>query len=207
MLKRETAVLIVMVGLAGLAVISPKLYEQFTVRESSVSVRFLQYEAAVKMIIDHPFLGVGLNNSTGQKSKYVNITYNQYDPDTQFDREPTHNLYLGMASEIGVFGTLLFVTFFARAALSAWRHSRRATDPEVRWLANALLVAFCGAAVDGLIDPIPEYQVLILLWLYAGISFNLPRMAPTTNTVRPVLHHRISLPAPARSSDANSVTR
>jgi hypothetical protein len=31
--------------------------------------------------------------------------------------------------------------------------------------------------VNGLMDPILEYQVLELLWLYAGISLNLPRMA------------------------------
>jgi hypothetical protein len=28
-----------------------------------------------------------------------------------------------------------------------------------------------------LMDPILEYQVLELLWLYAGISLNLPRMS------------------------------
>jgi O-antigen ligase len=183
LLKREEVILIVMLGLAGLAAATPKLYEQFTVREDSVSVRFLQYEATAKMILDHPFLGVGLNNGTGQKPKYANVTYNPYDPDTQFYLEPTHNFYLSLTSEIGVFGVLLFVAFFFKAALLAWRESRRSPDPEIRFFANVLVVVFCGVAVNGLMDPVLEYQVLELLWMYAGISLNLPRMAEGQETV------------------------
>jgi O-antigen ligase len=167
------------------AAASPKLYEQFTVRTDSVSTRFLQYETATNMILDNPFLGVGLNNMTGQMPKYADVTYNQYDPDTQFYLEGTHNMYLSLAADIGVFGTLLFVAFFARATLLAWRQSRRSTDPEIRLVANALVVAFCGVAVNGLMDPLQEYQVLGLLWLYAGISLNLPGMAPGQETVDP----------------------
>jgi hypothetical protein len=177
MLKREEAILAVLLGLAAVAVVGPKLYEQFTIREESVSVRFLQYEAAEKMILDNPFLGVGLNNGTGQKPKYVDVTYNRFDPDTQFYLEPTHNMYLSMASEIGVFGVLLFVAFFAKVALLTWRQSRLSTDPEVRMVANALLVVFASVAVNGLMDPLQEYPVLVLLWLYAGISLNLQRIA------------------------------
>jgi hypothetical protein len=185
MLKREEVVLVVLLGLAALAAASPKLYEQFTVRTDSVSTRFLQYEAAAKMIADNPFLGVGLNNGTGEKPKYADVTYNPYDPDTQFYLEPTHNMYLSLASEIGVFGALLFVAFFARVTLLAWRQSRRSTDPEIRLVANALVVVFCGVAVNGMMDPLQEYQVLMLLWLYAGISLNLPGMAHGQETVDP----------------------
>lgn len=185
MLRREEVTLIVLLGLAAVAAASPKLYEQFTVRTDSVSTRFLQYETATNMILDNPFLGVGLNNMTGQMPKYADVTYNQYDPDTQFYLEGTHNMYLSLAADIGVFGTLLFVAFFARATLLAWRQSRRSTDPEIRLVANALVVAFCGVAVNGLMDPLQEYQVLGLLWLYAGISLNLPGMAPGQETVDP----------------------
>lgn len=185
MLKREEVALIVVLGLAGLAAASPKLYDQFMVRTDSVSVRFLQYEAAAKMIVDNPFLGVGLNNSTGQMPKYADVTYNEYDSDTQFYQAGTHNMYLSLASDIGVFGALLFVAFFARVTFLAWRQSRRSTDPEIRLVANVLVVAFCGVAVNGLMDPLQEYQVLSLLWLYAGISLNLPGMAQGQENVNP----------------------
>ena len=191
MLKREEVVLIVLLSLAALAAASPKLYEQFTVREDSVSVRYLQYESAAKMILDNPFLGVGLNNGTREKPKYVNVTYNPYDPDTQFYLEPTHNFYLSLATDIGVFGALLFVAFFARVTFLAWRQSRHSPDPEIRLVANALVVGFCGAAVNGLMDPLLEYQVNELLWLYAGIVLNLPRMAQGQETVGNRPSHRV----------------
>jgi O-Antigen ligase len=192
MLRREEVAMIVLLGLAAVAAASPKLYEQFTVRTDSVSTRFLQYEAAADMIIDNPFLGVGLNNSTGQMPKYANVTYNEFDPDTQFYLAGIHNMYLSLASDIGVFGALLFVAFFARATLLAWQQSRRSTDPEIRLVANALVVVFCGVAVNGLMDPLQEYQVLSLLWLYAGISHNLSGMASGQETLDPRLDHLIS---------------
>jgi hypothetical protein len=177
MLRRGQVVAIVLLGLAALVAASPKLYEQFTVREDSVTVRLLQYEAATRMILDNPLLGVGLNNGTGEKPRYVDVTFNKIDPTTQFYVEPTHNLYLSLASEIGIFGALLFVTFFATTAVVAWRQSRHSSDPEIRLVAHSLVVVFCGVAVTGLMDPLQEYPVLTLLWLYAGMSLNLSRMA------------------------------
>ena len=150
-----------------------------------MSIRFLQYEAAEKMILDNPILGVGLNNSTGQMANYANVTSNPYNSDTQFFKAGIHNVYLSTASEIGVFGALLFVAFFARVTLFAWRQSCRSTDPEIRLVASALVVAFCGVAVNDLMDPFPEYQTLMLLWMYAGISLNLPRMAQGQETLDP----------------------
>ena len=178
MLKRAEVILIVLPALAALAAVSPKLYQQFTVREDfGIRAGPPGTEATLRMIADHPFLGVGLNNGTAQKRNYVKVSYNRYDPNTQFYLEPTHNLYLSTASEIGIPGALFFLAFFASVTLTAWRQSRQAADPEIRWTANALVVVFCGVAVNGLMDPLQEYSVLVLLWLYAGISLNLPRMA------------------------------
>ena len=159
----------------------PKLYAQFTVREDSLSVRLLQYEAAGRMILEHPLLGVGLNNGTPDKSQYVpqyvNLIYSRDDPNTKFYLEPTHNVYLSMASEIGIPGTLLFLIFIAAAAREAWRQSQGAPDPVVRFAANALVVVFISVAVNALMDPFAEYSVVSLLWLYAGLSLNLGEMA------------------------------
>ena len=179
MMKRDEAIAILLIGLIAVVAVSPKLYEQFTVRQDSWTVRFLQYEAAANMIIAHPFLGVGLNNTMDQKRDYLNLTYYPNDPDTHFYQESTHNVYLSMASEIGVLATLLFVAFFANATVVAWRQSRESPDPEVRLAANALFVAFCSAALNSMMDPLAETPILTLLWLYAGISLNLYRMAQT----------------------------
>ena len=184
MVKRNEAIAVFLVGLITVVAIVPKLYEQFTVRQDSWSVRFLQYEAAANMIIAHPLLGVGLNNTMDQKRDYLNLTYYPNDPDTHFFSESTHNVYLGMASEIGILAMLLFVAFFANATVVAWRQSRASPDPEVRLAANALFVAFCSAALNSMMDPLAETPVLTVLWLYAGISLNLSRMAQAPNVGR-----------------------
>ena len=116
MIKREEAVLVVVLGLAAVATVSPKLYQQFSIRNNSISVRTLQNEAAVEIIRDHPFLGVGLNNAQEQMRKYSKETYNKYDANTQFYAEPINNMFLSLVAEVGVFGALLFIAFFARVA-------------------------------------------------------------------------------------------
>jgi hypothetical protein len=176
-IKPEQAALVVLLGLAAVAAVSPKLYQQFTVREDSMSVREMQNKTAVEIIRDHPFLGVGLNNSIEQMRKYANVTYNEYDANTQFYLEPINNMLLSMMTEIGVFGTLLFIAFFGRVTFVAWAQSRASPDPEIRFVANAVVVAFCGVAVNGVMDPFDEYPVLVLLWLFAGIALNLPEMS------------------------------
>jgi len=176
-LRREEALAVILLCIVAMGYAAPKLYEQFTLREDSASVRLLQYETSAKMILDHPLLGVGLNNATGEKGKYDNVTYNKYDPDTQFSKETTHNVFLNMASEIGLIGTACFVGLFATAGWIAWRQSRVASDPEIRWAGNVFVVVYCGVALNSLMDPLQEYQAQLLLWLYAGLCQNLPRMA------------------------------
>jgi hypothetical protein len=185
MLKRETVVLVVLLGVGGAVAVSPLLYRQFTVREDSMTVRLQQYEAAIRMIVDKPLLGVGLNNGTALKPNYVVTTYNKYDADTQYFLEPTHNLYLSMASEIGLPGMLLYVAFFGHAGWIAWRTSRRAADAEIRLVANALVVVFSSVAVNAAMDPLHEYPVLTLLWLYAGVSCNLPALGQCLPVMAP----------------------
>lgn len=177
LLKGAELALIVLVGLGALAAASPWLYKQFTVRDSSMSVRALQSEVALKIILDRPLLGVGLNNAPEQMPNYTNVTYDRNDMNTQFYLEPINNMFLSMTSEIGVIGMGLFIAFFGAAARVAWRQSRLATEPLIRYTANAMLVVFLGVAVNGVMDPFDEYQVLMLLWLYAGICLNLPAMA------------------------------
>ncbi|MGD9616508.1 MAG: O-antigen ligase family protein [Alphaproteobacteria bacterium] len=177
MLSRRQALMGVLLGLVLIGAAAPKLYEQFTLRPDSVSVRFLQYEATLRMIRDHPFFGVGLNNGTAAKINYNEFTFNPNDPNTQFDKEPTNDLYLSLTSEVGIVGALIFFGFFGRVMFLSWREARRSSDPEIRLVANALFVSLCGLAAAGLINPVLDYQVLMLLWLFAGISLNLSKLS------------------------------
>lgn len=183
-LSRLEVLLLVVVGLAGLGAVAPKIYEQLAVRQDSVTVRLEQYKAAIDMIVDNPLFGVGLNNGTGVKERYVNVTFNEQDPDTQFHLEPTHNLYLSLASEIGLIGSMLYFAFFAIVVARTWSVSSTATDPELRFYANALLIAFAGLFVNSLYDPMHEDAVMTILWMYCGLALALERMATRTHDQR-----------------------
>ncbi|MFO1431511.1 MAG: O-antigen ligase family protein [Candidatus Competibacteraceae bacterium] len=174
-LSRMEILLILVLGFVAVAAVTPKLYEQFAYRQDSVTVRLQQYTTAIDMIAANPILGVGLNNGTGVKADYVNITYNEYDPDTQFYLEPTHNLYLSLTSEIGLIGAPLYFIFFGYIILQCWRLADRAPDLEVRFFANALLVAYAGVLANAMYDPLHEDGPMTLLWMYSGIVLALHR--------------------------------
>ena len=174
-LSRAELLLLIVVSLAAIGAAAPKIYEQLTVRKDSVTVRFEQYKATFEMILDNPVFGVGLNNGTGMKEKYVHVSYDERDPDTQFYLEPTHNLYLSLTSEIGLIGGLLYFVFFGSVIARSWHLANSADDAELRFFGNIILVAFAGVVVNALYDPLHEDGVMNLLWLYSGIVVALTR--------------------------------
>lgn len=74
--------------------------------ESSLTTRILLAKIALNMIMDSPFFGIGLNNFVYAMPEYDPYGVHYYFP------HPVHNMYLLIASEIGVFGLLSFMLFF-----------------------------------------------------------------------------------------------
>ena len=183
-LSRMEMLLVVVLGLIAVGAVAPKVYEQMSLRTESMTVRLEQYKAALDMIVDNPVFGVGLNNGTGVKERYVTVTFNEHDPDTQYYLEPTHNLYLSLASEIGLIGSMLYFAFFFNVVVRTWRVSNTAADPDLRFCANAILITFAGLIVNSLYDPLHEEAPMNLLWMYCGIAFALTRMAVLGNGER-----------------------
>ena len=85
--------------------------------------------------------------------------------------------YLSLASEIGLIGSMLYFAFFAIVVARTWRGSSATTDPELRFFADALLIAFAGLFVNSLYDPMHEDAVMTMLWMYCGLAFVLAKMA------------------------------
>ena len=168
-LPRSGALLIVALGLAAAAFAFPKVYETFSYRWSAVDVRFAQYSSSIAQIKAHPLRGVGFNNGTGLKREYVVASFDPTDPASQSHSEPTHNLYLALAADIGIPGALCFVAFFAVVVRAAWRLARASRDPSAAFFANAVLVVFAGVATVTMGDPFHEDAVLALTWMYSGI--------------------------------------
>jgi O-antigen ligase len=138
----------------------PQLFERGgvisynAVAKASDMARLTMNEVAVKMIQTHPFLGVGFYNyflafqsiASAQEPMYI------------------HNVYLHLATEIGIFGLVAFLVFCGALLKRGWegRH-----QPAVRIL-FVTLVAFLAI---GLADfyPLDHQQTRMVFFLTAGL--------------------------------------
>jgi O-antigen ligase len=128
--------------------------------EGSARQRFAVLQTALRIINDHPLLGVGLGAYDRANADY-NPALGHLD---------THNTYLNIIAETGLPGLVFFlaiVTIVVRGAQDARRRARRALPAEaelLRWLQYALvgyLTAGVFGSYSGLTFP---YIFLALLW-------------------------------------------
>lgn len=150
----------------------------FAASELSVSHRFLYNEIGFETITDHP-LGVGIGNQVIES-----VTEERYQSrglGNWWEWQPVHNLYLLVASELGlpgfvIFALLLFWLFAAR---------KETDDPFPVRAATALFVAFL---VFGLFDHFFwDLQAgRLLFWATAALLWGaLARPVPSPARVAP----------------------
>ncbi len=88
-------------------IVASRLQTLVNVDQQSLVVRQQLNVASLKMISDHPLLGVGLNNFLIALPQYY-----QLKNITRF-YQPAHNIYLMMAAETGLVGLIIFIIFIA----------------------------------------------------------------------------------------------
>ncbi len=126
---------------------------------------------AWRMILDHPLLGVGINN-------YVLVMRNYVTPDLgQVWLYIAHNRYLLLWAETGIGGFLAFALFLLSAVKRGW----------VAWqFHDRLLSTFALALMAGLVGHMAHMMVEIfngephqtLLFLVAGLIVAISRLQP-----------------------------
>ncbi len=162
-------------GLSTLGLIAAVLFAPMVIARweeddrGSTYSRIPQAEMAMGMIRKHPFLGVGLNNYG--VASYLYETY-VVDPKTRgrvyehWGR--IHNVFLQMASEIGLVGLGWFLLFIASVVRYGWRRIRRCSDDQVRWI---LMGVLCGLLARLLHDATHtgDFSLIPQVWVYAGL--------------------------------------
>ncbi len=128
--------------------------------EGSARQRFAVLQTALRIIQDHPVLGVGLG-AYGEANAQYTPALGQLD---------THNTYLNIVAETGLPGLALFLGLVAsvlRDVREARRRARRVLPPQaemLRWLQYGL----CGYLIAGLFGSYSHltfpYVSLALLW-------------------------------------------
>jgi O-antigen ligase len=128
------------------------------------------WEAAIRMIGRAPLSGAGLGGF--QTVSALDAAYVSADglPDSSQRAEHAHNLFLQVASDLGLVGLAAFVALYGlslRAAYRAWRDGGGA-------LAMGLLGGLSAAALHGLVDATQwGSKPAFLLWLFIGLALSL----------------------------------
>jgi putative inorganic carbon (hco3(-)) transporter len=129
--------------------------------QGSAYSRITLAQTAMRMIMDHPLLGVGLNN-------YVSAMH-YYDPSGFSTNVITmvHNVYLFVTAETGLLGGITFIVLLASALINCWQVFIRSKDDTLLVLSIGLFCAITAIAIHGLVDYdlIGDGRVTTQFWL------------------------------------------
>jgi O-antigen ligase len=185
-LSRSVALAIGLGTVLGVFAMIPLITMLLTRRPENVTIRLEQYQTALAMFRDHPLLGVGLNNSTGEAQRYGRYSYSLIDVTNRTTETPIHSFPVTLLAEAGVVGFLLYTGFFTSVAVAAWRLARPPADPDDACSVLAFLLGMVGLAMGVMANPLFDDGVQTFLWLYAGAII--------------AIGHRVTAPAPVLAS-------
>lgn len=140
-----------MTGLAALPLLSriPRFADILNLTGGTGFFRVKLWESAWKMFVDHPLLGVGLDNFLYHyRGRYI-LPEAWQDPNLSHP----HNLPLDFLSRLGLLGLACAVWLqiaFWRAALATYK--RLAAQPEFQALTLGLMAAMADMLAHGLVD-------------------------------------------------------
>jgi len=159
-----------------------------TEAQGSTRQRYEVLQNAIRIIRDHPVVGVGLG-----AYGLANFRYNP-----ALGTLDTHNTYLHILAETGVLGLVLYLAIVASVIRSARDARRRAAQvfpahaETLRWLQYA----FVGHLIAGLFG---SFSTFILPWIFMALLWS------ASQTVRALCPPAATAPSPIRpvSSAAN----
>lgn len=125
--------------------------------------RIAVWSDTLRLIADHPLLGVGMDNFSRRFSEYVT------QPEAAWGPVTPHNLWLTVAAEMGLVALAAFAWLMARTAQAAWR----------LWVAgNVIHVGLAAALAGVLVREMFDHTVysvhigsvfwLLIAWLLAA---------------------------------------
>ena len=134
-------------------------FVEISLKEEAIDLRFFYNKMSISMIKEKPILGIGIGNFADYSRNYpaflraANKLYNsggstgQQIPEWLY--QPTHNIYLLIAAEIGIFGALSFVVFLLIRFIKGIRPIR---PKELSGLVGPMIFLFAGFLILGLND-------------------------------------------------------
>jgi O-antigen ligase len=145
--------------------------------QGSLLERWYATRAGVEMAVDHPLLGVGLDQFKGQ---YIG---HYRPPEAKDDLDWAHSMYPEAAAELGFPALFLELIIYGAALLAMWRVYRAPPDQAARLLAAGLLAAMVSWQIVGLAFAGDMYRPwrnmasdYVMMMVLVAASFALYRM-------------------------------
>ncbi len=134
-------------------------------KDSSTSYRFAIYDASADLMRDHWYKGVGLGSDVMKQA------FHAYP--AMFDGSypiHTHNNYLQMWGETGIWGILSYLAVLAYGLKTGVKQFYRTMDRRVRHILAAAIAAFCGILVIGVAEYTWFYpRNMFIYWFLFGV--------------------------------------
>lgn len=140
----------------------PEIYARFfeaSPKEQAVVLRIYYNDIALDIIKQNPLLGIGIGN-------FVWFLYQNFQFKETWLYQPVHNLFLLIASEIGILGLIIFILFLVRVIFCKIK-----TLGIKKAAGNPFLLLFLSFLVLGLIDHYfwTIQQSRLLFWFVLGV--------------------------------------
>jgi O-antigen ligase len=168
-----------------------RMISMLNLEQGTTFFRLQLWQSSWNMILDHPVLGVGLDNFLYHyRTYYVLPTAWE-----EFDLSHPHNLVLDFWLRLGLLGLVvlfwLLIAFFRRG----WQAYRRLPEGRDRLLVLGLMGGMVGAVVHGLVDNAfflvdLAFAFMLALALVQSLG-RPPRVAPTRGLFSATLASRI----------------
>ena len=143
--------------------------EHHILSTSSLAERCLLWDKTYHIADKHPLIGCGIGNwqihfpDAGLEGLYRSDVWN-----VNFTKP--HNEYLGMLSEIGYFGLLLYVVFLVSLVINAFFTLYKTKSQKDFLLGTIILSIFVGSCINALFD-FPNSRIEHLLWMGILMTF------------------------------------
>lgn len=152
---------LVVLGICAIPLLPQPIYNRIltigNTKDSSLNYRFSIYKASGRLMEDYWLKGVGLGGDV------LTLTFKNYPP--MFDGNyplHTHNNYLQVWAEMGIFGLVAFIATLLGQLKNGIKAFRSATDKRLKRLLAGSVSGFCGI----LLISVAEYT-----WYYPRNMF------------------------------------
>ncbi len=151
--------------------LSEHLTSTFEMQDMSTVERFYRWIAAIKMIKEKPFVGVGPNNFVSNYKAYTVTAYETYISDNE-EKSTVHNYFLLLFAEQGFPAVLLFAGFIVAILLIGEKSYHTANTKSRHYIACVLLCIIAFLLNNTLSDLVEINKLGSLFYMAAGLIVN-----------------------------------